>query len=116
MASPICEYLVYYESLAYLIPKLIIWLALFGSATTDGILHGHIKTRRWQLHRGICVVIGAFVVQHVLLLTYFGARRNLGTVDGVCKAFIYFSELADSLFIVRPVLHVLLSGPWLACT
>ncbi|MCJ1297925.1 hypothetical protein MMC08_000714 [Hypocenomyce scalaris] len=101
MASPICEYLVYYESLAYLIPRLLIWLALFGLAITDGILHRHIKKRGWQLHRGICVVIGAFVVQDVLLLTYsIGARSNLGTVDGVCKAFIFFSDLADSLFIV----------------
>ena len=111
MASPICEYLVYYESLAYLIPRLLIWLALFGLAITDGILHRHIKKRGWQLHRGICVVIGAFVVQDVLLLTYsIGARSNLGTVDGVCKAFIFFSDLADSLFIVRVVLHVLLPG------
>lgn len=99
--SPTCEYLIYYESLAYLIPRLLIWLALFGLATTDGILHRHIKKRGWQLHRGICLVIGAFVVQDVLLLTYsIGSRSGLGTIDGVCKAFIFFSDLADSLFIV----------------
>ena len=116
MAYPSCKVSAYYESPVFLIPKLLIWLALFGSAITDGILHRYTKTRRWQLHRGICVVIGAFVVQDVLLLTYsIGARHNLA-VDGVCKAFVYFSDLADSLFIVTAVLHVLLTGPWLACT
>ena len=102
MDSPICEYLTQYESLAYLIPRLLIWLALFGLATADGVLHRHIKQRGWQLHRGILLVIGAYVIQDVLLLTYsIGARSNLGTVDDVCKAFIFFANLADSLFIVR---------------
>ena len=101
MVSPVCEYLTYYESLAYLIPRLLVWLALFGLATADGVLHRHIKKRGWQLHRGILLVIGAYVVQDVLLLTYsIGARSDLGTVDDVCKAFIFFADLADSLLIV----------------
>ena len=108
MVSPTCEYLIYYESLAYLIPRLLVWLALFGLATADGVLHRHIKKRGWQLHRGILLVIGAYVIQDILLLTYsVGARSNLGTIDDVCKAFIFFADLADSLFIVRlsPVPH-----------
>lgn len=100
MVSPVCEYLTYYESLAYLIPRLLVWLALFSLATADGVLHRHIKKRGWQLHRGILLVIGAYVVQDVLLLTYsIGARSDLGTVDDVCKAFIFFADLADSLLI-----------------
>jgi len=108
MASPTCEYLTYYESLAYLIPRLLVWLSLFGLATAGGVLHRHIKKRGWQLHRGILLVIGAYVIQDILLLTYsVGARSNLGTIDDVCKAFIFFADLADSLFIVRlsPVPH-----------
>ena len=102
MASPVCENLIYYESLAYLIPRFLVWLALFGLATADGVLHRHIKKRGWQLHRGICVVIGAFVVQDTLLLVYsIGARNGLSTMDNVCKAFIFFADLGDSLFIVR---------------
>ena len=101
MASPTCEYLIYYESLAYLIPRFLVWLALFVLATTDGVLHRHIKRRGWQLHRGICLVIGAFVLQDILLLVYsIGARTGLGSIDNVCKSFIFFSDLADSLFIV----------------
>lgn len=101
MASPTCDYLVYYESLAYLIPRLLIWLALSGAAIADAFIHKHIKRRGWQLHVGICVVIASFVVQDVLLLTYsIGSRSGLSAVDDVCKAFIFFSDLADSLFIV----------------
>lgn len=101
MVSPTCEYLIYYESLAYLIPRFLVWLALFILATTDGVLHRHIKRRGWQLHRGICLVIGAFVLQDTLLLVYsIGARTGLGSIDNVCKSFIFFSDLADSLFIV----------------
>ncbi|KAA6425595.1 MAG: hypothetical protein FRX49_04492 [Trebouxia sp. A1-2] len=110
MASPTCEYLIYYESLAYLIPRLLVWLALFGLATADGVLHRHIKKRGWQLHRGILLVIGAYVVQDVLLLTYsIGARSNLGTIDDVCKAFIFFADLADSLFILVSLIALLLA-------
>jgi len=82
--------------------------AVVGLATADGVLHRHIKKRGWQLHRGFLLVIGAYVIQDILLLTYsVGARSNLGTIDDVCKAFIFFADLADSLFIVRlsPVPH-----------
>lgn len=99
--APVCENLIYYEPLAYLIPRLLVWLALFGLATADGVLHRHIKRRGWQLHRGIVVVIGSFVVQDTLLLVYLGgARHGMGTIEDVCKAFIFFADLADSLFIV----------------
>lgn len=101
MTSPTCDYLISYESLAYLVPRLLVWVALFALATTDGVLHRHIKRRGWQLHRGICVVIGAFVLQDVLLLSYsIGKRTGLGSIDNVCKSFIFFADLADSLFIV----------------
>lgn len=105
MASPTCDYLIYYESLAYLIPRFLVWLALFALATVDGVLHRHIKRRGWQLHRGICVVIGAFVLQDILLLSYsIGKRTGLSTIDNVCKSFIFFADLADSLFIVSGTL------------
>ena len=105
MASPTCDYLIYYESLAYLIPRFLVWLALFALATVDGVLHRHIKRRGWQLHRGICVVIGAFVLQDILLLSYsIGKRTGLSTIDNVCKSFIFFADLADSLFIVSSTL------------
>ena len=101
MGSPTCDYLISYESLAYLIPRLLVWLAMFALATTDGVLHRHIKRRGWQLHRGICVVIGAFVLQDILLLSYsIGAKTGLSSIDNVCKSFIFFADLADSLFIV----------------
>ena len=100
--SAACVYLVHFEPLVYLIPRLLIWIALFALVTTDGILHRHIKKRGWQLHRGICLVIGAFVVQDVLLLAYaVGANARLGTVGDICMTFIFFADLADSLFIVR---------------
>ena len=101
MASPTCDYLIYYESRAYLIPRLLVWLALACAAIADAVVHMHIKRRGWQLHVGICAVTAAFVVQDVLLLTYsIGTRTGLGTIGNVCKAFIFFSDLADSLFIV----------------
>lgn len=101
MASPTCDYLIYYESLAYLIPRLLIWAALSGVVIADAFIHKHIKRRGWQLHVGICVVIAFFVVQDILLLTYsIGSRSGLSALDNVCKAFIFFSDLADSLFIV----------------
>lgn len=102
MPSPTCDYLIYYESLAYLIPRLLVWLALSCAVIADAFIHKHIKRRGWQLHVGICVVIAFFVVQDVLLLTYsIGSRSELSGLDNVCKAFIFFSDLADSLFIVR---------------
>ena len=101
MVSPVCDNLIYYESLPYLIPRLLIWLSLSCAAITDAFVHKHIKRRGWQLHVGICVVIASFVVPDVLLLTYsIGSRSRPGTMDNVCKAFIFFSDSADSLFIV----------------
>ncbi|KAL3148903.1 hypothetical protein ABBQ32_001771 [Trebouxia sp. C0010 RCD-2024] len=98
-----CAYLIYFESLEYLIPRLLVWLALFALATTDGVLHKHIKRRGWQLHRGICVVIGGFVLQDILLVTYSIGKRRGSTsaaIENVCKSYIFFADLADSLFIV----------------
>lgn len=47
------------------------------------------------------MVIGAFVLQDILLLSYsIGARSGLSSIDDVCKSFIFFADLADSLFIV----------------
>lgn len=102
-----CAYLIYFESLEYLIPRLLVWLALFALATTDGVLHKHIKRRGWQLHRGICLVIGAFVLQDILLVTYsIGKRKGSSSVavENVCKSYIFFADLADSLFIVSILL------------
>lgn len=102
-----CAYLIYFESLEYLIPRLLVWLALFALATTDGVLHKHIKRRGWQLHRGICVVIGGFVLQDILLVTYSIGKRRGSTsaaIENVCKSYIFFADLADSLFIVSSLL------------
>jgi hypothetical protein len=86
-----------YLNLWYLVPRVLVWLALFGAALADGILHRQ-KNRGWQLHRGIVVVLGVTCLQDVLLLVYAAGYRHAwaGTVFSV---YIFFTDLADAMFI-----------------
>ncbi len=111
-------------STAYLLPRCILWIALFAGALVDGLRHVHVKSRGRQLYAGVILVLFAMVVQvpstprfaiqelaspvitiiscvwissqDVLLLTY--SATDSGTVFSV---YIFFTDTADSLFTVR---------------
>ena len=57
-------------SVPYLAVRVVVWLLLFLVALTDTIRHRHVKRRGHQLQRGVLFVIGAFIVQDILLLAY----------------------------------------------
>ena len=89
----------------YLIPRLIIWTLLFGLALTDAIRHRHVKRRGHQLQKGVLLVIGAFIVQDVLLLTYSAqSRADEPAARSIYLAYIFFTDFADSAFHVSPIL------------
>ena len=126
--------------LRYLIPRVLLWAALFAVALTDGIKHRFVKRRGYQLQRGILASVGLYVVQanllhhqrpvycallpvgpsralrdrleahplaaqrrlyvvqDVLLLSY-SVYSSDGVADGLYKAYIVLTDLADSVFI-----------------
>ena len=87
----------------YLIPRLIIWALLFGLALTDTIRHRHVKRRGHQLQRGVLLVIGAFIVQDVLLLAYSAqSSSDDSAARHIYLAYIFFTDFADSAFHVSP--------------
>ena len=89
----------------YLIPRLIIWALLFGLALTDAVRHRHVKRRGHQLQRGVLLVIGAFIVQDVLLLAYSAQSSTDSTpARNIYLAYIFFTDFADSSFHVSPAL------------
>lgn len=94
----------------YLIPRLIIWALLFGLAVTDAIRHRHVKRRGHQLQKGVLLVIGAFIVQDVLLLAYSAQPKADGlAARQIYLAYIFFTDFADSSFHVSaqaPQLHL----------
>lgn len=85
----------------YLIPKATIWILLFLGAVTDTIRHRHVKRRGHQLQRGVLLVLGVFILQDILLLS-FAAQKNAegATAQGIYLAYILFANLADSSFLV----------------
>ena len=90
----------------YLIPRLIIWALLFGLALTDAVRHRHVKRRGHQLQRGVLLVIGAFIVQDVLLLAYSAQSSTDSTpARNIYLAYIFFTDFADSSFHVSPALR-----------
>ena len=92
----------------YLIPRLIIWTLLFGLALTDAVRHRHVRRRGHQLQRGVLLVIGAFIVQDVLLLTYSAQSSTDSTAArNIYLAYIFFTDFADSSFHVSPA-HLLM--------
>lgn len=82
-----------YTSLAYLIPRVGLWLLLFILALIDGIKHRYENSRARKLYAAVVVVLGAVVLQDVLLLL-----SSLLKADAVFAVFIFFTDLADSLF------------------
>ena len=96
----------------YLIPRLIIWTLLFGLALTDAIRHRHVKRRGHQLQKGVLLVIGAFIVQDVLLLTYSAqSGADEPAARSIYLAYIFFTDFADSAFHVSPILSLI----WTIC-
>ena len=90
----------------YLIPRLIIWALLFGLALTDAVRHRHVKRRGHQLQRGVLLVIGAFIVQDVLLLAYSAQSSTDSTpARNIYLAYIFFTDFADSSFHVSLLLR-----------
>ena len=55
------------------------------------------------MQRGIVICLFAYVVQEILLLSYslLNKGNKTGAADDVRKAYYVFSDLADSVFMVR---------------
>ena len=85
----------------YLVPRVAVWLLLFLVALTDTIRHRHVKRRGHQLQRGVLFVIGAFIVQDLLLLAYaLQSSAEDSVAQHIYLAWIFFTDLADCAFIV----------------
>ena len=86
----------------YLVPRVVFWIVLFLAALTDTIRHRHVKRRGHQLQRGVLFVIGAFIIQDVLLLAYAAQKKaEEPAAQHIYMAYIFFTDFADSSFIVR---------------
>ena len=76
-------------------------MLLFLVALADTIRHRHVKRRGHQLQRGVLFVIGAFIVQDVLLLAYASQSSAEDSVaQHLYLAWIFFTDFADCAFIV----------------
>jgi hypothetical protein len=92
----------------YLIPRVIIWVLLFAAAVTDTIRHRHVKRRGHQLQRGVLFVICAFIVQDILLMAYAAQKSAADPhTQRIYLAYIFFTDFADSSFIVSLLLACL---------
>ena len=45
--------------LRYVVPRFVLYLALFIGAATDAIIHRHVKRRGYQLQRFVTITVGA---------------------------------------------------------
>jgi hypothetical protein len=87
----------------YLFSRLVLWAIVFAAALYDAIKSRNIKVAGYQLQRGIIVVLGAQLVQDGLLLAYsFSSHSHAGSI--IFYIYIFFLDLSDALFIVRPAL------------
>lgn len=105
----------------YLIPRVILWIALFVAALSDTIRHRNVKRRGHQLQRGVLFVIGAFIVQDILLLAYAAQKRAEDpAAQRIYLAYIFFTDFADSSFIVSAICTTgvaqLDSPSWISCS
>lgn len=82
-----------WTSVPYLLLRSICWILLFAAALLDGIRHSHVRSRGRQLYAGVVVVLGAMVVQDVLLLFY-----SVTDSGAIFSVYIFFTDTADSLF------------------
>lgn len=95
----------------YLIPRVVFWIVLFAAALTDTIRHRHVKRRGHQLQRGVLFVIGAFIIQDVLLLAYAAQKKGEEpAAQHIYMAYIFFTDCADSSFI--GLLLLIAAGYW----
>ena len=84
-------------STLYMLPRTAVWAALFALALLDGLRHVYENARARKLYAGVVVVLGAFVVQDVLLLLFSLTGGSSGAIFSI---YIFFTDLADSLFTV----------------
>lgn len=85
----------------YLFVRLVLWAIVFAAAIFDATKARHIKVAGYQLQRGIILVLGAQLVQDSLLLANtLLSHSHAGSI--ISYVHIFFEDLSDSLFIVRP--------------
>ena len=86
----------------YVVIRLALWSVLFIGAFLDGLLHRSVRRRGWQLHWTIIAAIFFYVLQDILLTTvsFEDINSTSSVADKVFYAFIFFTDFADSLFIV----------------
>lgn len=90
-----------FMSAAYMLPRTALWIALFVLALLDGLRHLYENARARKLYAGVVIVLGAMVVQDVLLTLYaIGGGTSFGA-GALFKTYIFFTDAADSLFTVR---------------
>lgn len=89
----------------YVAIRLALWSILFVGVFLDAVLHRTVRRRGWQLHWTIVAVIFFYVVQDILLTTVsFEDIAEKGSLaDKIFYAFLFFTDFADSLFIVSPL-------------
>lgn len=97
-------------NLSYLVPRVCGWTLLLAVALFDALKHRQVKRRGSQLQRGLIAVVFAYVVQDILLLAFAVLSDHRSpSATPVCGSYIFFTDLADTLMIVRPSLSLKLS-------
>ncbi len=96
-----------FMSVFYMLPRTILWMAVFIFALIDGIRHAYENARARKLYIGVVVVLGVMVVQDVLLTLYSFTTDASSSTNVLFKIYIFFTDAADSLFAVRSSLHIL---------
>jgi hypothetical protein len=103
-----------YLSLAYVIPRFILWTLLSVGGLVDGLRHKHVRSRGWQLYAALVVVAFLFTFRDCFVLAYAVQSNDTENYlnEGIFDAYIFFSNLADSAWIF--VLLIISAGFWCA--
>ncbi len=89
-----------YMSVFYMIPRTAMWIAVFVLALLDGLRHIHENARARKLYAGVVIVLGAMVLQDVLLTLYAISGGDSFGAGALFKGYILATDAADSLFTV----------------
>eukprot|EP01137_Pigoraptor_chileana_P003162 Opistho-2@42968 len=88
----------------YLVVRWLLWMTVLGVAVVDWIVHRAVRTRGWQLHRSVVVVVILYFLKECVTLAW----SNSDDFSATYFAVIFFYDLADAAFMC--LLMVIASG------
>ena len=100
-----------YLSLAWLIPRWVLWGLLFLVALFDGLRHRSVAATAGRLFWLLVLSCGLFLFRDTFLLAFSAqVQNNSWTNRATFDAYIFFSDVADSWWLY--ILLAIAAGYW----